>query len=214
MNQDNAQRIRKFWDKKILGWEADRYERQDLVAKPLQLRMKYARDWLSMLPENSRVVELGAGSCRLLENIVKNKPQRTYLGVDVSQAAIEKAKERARQANLPNAKFIVCSIQELHPPACDAVFSLGLLDWLSPAELKKIAQLSHGKIFLHSFSERHPFSVLQIVHRLYTFLYYGWRNGNYRPRYHSRDEIQKLFGDVEFAQLEGMGFAMFARSRS
>lgn len=215
MSKFSNDHIKQFWDQKILGWEADRYEKTDLASKPLQLRMENARRWLSAQDTSGTFLELGAGSCRLLGDVLGHYPNRKYIGVDVSQSAITEAQKRAQQLSVTaRCEFKVSTVADFEPGESSYVFSLGLLDWLSEEELKKMAQLSKGKKFLHSFSEKKPFSPLQIIHRLYTYLYYGWRNGNYCPRYHSRDEIQALFGEVDFVQLDGMGFAMFAQSRS
>ncbi len=214
MSKFSNEHIKSFWDQKILGWESDRYEKNDLAAKPLQLRMEYARRWLSSQEPRGTFLELGAGSCRLLGDVLSSYPERKYIGVDVSESAIAQAQIRAQQLSVTTrCELRVSSVADFWPEESTFVFSLGLLDWLRHDELEKLAQLSKGKKFLHSFSEKKIFSPLQILHRLYTFLYYGWRNGNYRPRYHSREEIRHLLGDVDFVQIEGMGFAMFAQSR-
>ena len=70
----------------------------------------------------------------------------------------------------------------------DIVFSLGLLDWLTPEEIKHIGAISGGAHFLHAISERRP-TLAQYLHRMYVYLAYAYKTGGYRPQYNKCEEI-------------------------
>ena len=56
-------------------------------------------------------------------------------------------------------------------------------------------------IFSHTFSEKNFFSVAQILHKLYVFLMYGYKNRHYLPKYHTADEVIQLLDSESDAKI-------------
>ena len=143
-----------FWNAKILGWEASRYggaASPDLVegvagrtSSSVRFRLDAAARLLAPHLAGRRVVELGCGSGLLAERLLA-LGAASYQGYDFSEAAIARAKQRAADSPRGEAmRFAVAAITDLPPQGDALVVSLGLVDWLAPAELD------------HLFSPRPP----------------------------------------------------------
>jgi SAM-dependent methyltransferase len=194
---------KEFWERKILEWEQGRYAPRggsgggllELVANrssaSLRYRIGITPELLSRHVAGKRVVELGCGSGLIAERLVADGAA-SYLGVDISDNAIASARARTRD---PRIRFEVADISRLAPLSADLVFSLGLLDWLTDAELARMFELSGTADFLHAISEKRN-ALSQLAHRLYVQLAYGHRTGAYRPRYYTCAEIGALANRV------------------
>lgn len=176
---------RKFWDGRILKWEASRYDRPESVASSsLRARQQLALSLLAPHLAGRRVVELGCGSGRLAEPIIAGGAT-SYQGFDLSPLAIDEAR---RRTSSPGIAFAQGSVADLPPQGDALLFSLGLLDWLSPEEIARILALGADGLWLHSLSELRA-SPQQLIHRSYSRLAY--RSG-YRPAYHRVSDIDAL----------------------
>lgn len=188
-----------FWNTKILGWEESRYARAAAAATPLEsiaanasssLRFRLHAAVLLLAPHlrGRRVVELGCGS-GLLAGPLMALGAAGYTGIDISPVAITRARERA--AAIPGTpgdiRFAVGSVVNLEPQGDALIFSLGLFDWLTDAEIAHILAVGAGGPYLHAVAERR-WSAQQLAHRLYVHLSYGRRSG-YAPRYYAVGEI-------------------------
>lgn len=185
-----------FWDKKILQWEADKYAlRTSLlinfdVNSSLKARMELARSILKNVAPGRTILELGCGSGLLAENCISYGAKK-YVGIDISNAAIQSAKIKLQNsAAFSKIEFIRGSTSEIPQMQADICFSLGLLDWLSLDEIEQLRKNVQCDFYFHTFSEKKKFSMQQIIHKLYVFLKYGHKNLAYVPRYHSADEIK------------------------
>jgi putative flippase GtrA/SAM-dependent methyltransferase len=189
---------RAFWDAKILGWEVSRYRGaagSDFVeglagraSSSLRFRVDAAARLLAPHLAGRRVVELGCGSGLLAERLLA-LGAASYQGYDFSQAAIAQAKRRAAESPRGEAmSFAVAAVADLPPQGDALVISLGLVDWLAPAELDHLFSLGRLGSCLHTFSERRR-SAAQLIHRAYVQFSYGRKNGGYTPRYHQLAEI-------------------------
>lgn len=186
-----------FWDAKILGWEDSRYgdaapgvvERiAGRISTSLRFRLEAAVTLLAPHLPGRRVVELGCGSGLLAERLMK-LGAAGYQGYDISDAAVT----RARQRQLgPAIRFDVAAVDALGPQGDALVFSLGLFDWLTPAEIAQVFAIGRHGHYFHAVAERRR-SIDQAIHRAYVHLSYGRRTG-YAPRYHSMSEIDGLLG--------------------
>ena len=190
-----------FWDAKILAWEASRY---DLGASPnfvegvagrvsssVRYRMDAAVRLLAPHLAGCRVVELGCGSGLLAEKLLA-LGAASYQGYDISSVAIARAKQRAAQSPRGDAMlFDVAALTDLPSQDNALVVSLGLIEWLTPAELDYLFAISSKGSLFHGLSERRR-SVTQLIHRGYVYLSYGWKTGGYVPRYHDVAEIAAI----------------------
>jgi SAM-dependent methyltransferase len=191
---------REFWEGKILAWEANRYgpaaaddpwlERlARRLSGSLRARLAITQELLTPHVAGKRVVELGCGSALLAEALV-TAGATSYTGYDIAASAIDHA--RRRIAGTPAASKIrleLADVGSLPRLQADIVFSLGLFDWLSPAEIDSVFAAGGDAHYLHAISEKRP-SLSQYLHRLYVYLSYGHRTGSYVPRYHSVREIE------------------------
>jgi SAM-dependent methyltransferase len=190
---------KQFWESKILAWEHGRYSKPD---RPMSL-LEWIADRSSMslryrivvTPEllrpflaNKRVVELGCGSGLLAGTLIEYGA-KGYLGVDIAEPAIEKARETYRGRD--QIEFVVSDIGSLPRISADLVVSLGLFDWLTDDEIADVFRKSGSADFLHAIAERRR-GVQQWLHRSYVQLAYGYRTMSYRPRYFTYDQIRRL----------------------
>ena len=190
---------RSFWEQKILVWERDRYGGGDRRAGVLEriasrsggslrFRLAYAGRFLSRHVAEKRVTELGCGSGLLAEDLIR-AGAASYRGLDIAANALARAEERVRAAGLADRiSFARADVAALPDLDTDFVFSLGLLDWLTPDEIDRLFAAGGKADFLHSIAERRR-SLKQWLHRGYVHLAYGHRTGGYVPRYHSVEEI-------------------------
>ena len=193
----------KFWDDRILDWEAARYEGRwpgalgpvEWLAAwrsgPTRLRQRLGLDLLAPYVAGRRVVEVGCGSGLLARGLI-GAGARSYLGLDHSRVAIEAARRRHLDSPAQGRiRFEVRPAQEL-PGDCDLVVSLGLLDWLTDGELETFWRRHGAADFLHTFSERRP-RPTQLLHRACRALHRLLRPRAVRPRFMALDEVLGTF---------------------
>jgi SAM-dependent methyltransferase len=190
-----------FWENKIIGWEDIRYQRSEenfnffesivnRTNKTLIFRLETA--FKSLLPyiKDKKVVELGCGSGFLSNEFIKMGAS-SYIGYDISEAAIKRAKEKSINTHKNKINFFANTITNLSTLDADYVFSLGLTDWLSDEELEHLFYITRNSHNLHSISENR-FSISQILHKLYVHLSYGRKSQSYVPRYYKTKKIEDL----------------------
>jgi len=183
-----------FWNKKILGWERKRYQTPELTSHMLYSssvynRMSLAQCLIGPVLKGKRVLEIGCGS-GLLANSILEAGASQYHGIDFAHSAIEKANNSISRKGI---SFAQVSLQELSVANnFDIILSLGVTDWLNLDELNKLAKLSKGKLFLHSFSQR-ELTFTQLFHQAYVYFNYGFKTKGYRPRYFDKKWIAEIF---------------------
>ena len=191
-----------FWNAKILGWEDSRYgtpaaaptllERLAAGASAsLRFRMQATLAQLTPHLPGRQVVEIGCGSGLLAERLLA-LGAADYAGFDISDTAIARARQRyAQSRHRPKMRFHQAAVAQLPPQGDALVFSLGLFDWLSAADIDHVFAIGREGAYLHSLSERRR-DWQQLVHRLYVHLSYGHRSDGYAPRYHTLPDIAAL----------------------
>jgi SAM-dependent methyltransferase len=190
---------KQFWESKILAWERGRYGKPDhpmgllewiadRSSMSLRYRVAVTPELLRPFLTNKRVVELGCGSGLLAGTFIEYGA-KSYLGVDIAEPAIEKARETYHGQD--QIEFAVSDITTLPQISADLVVSLGLLDWLTDEEIADVFLKSGSADFLHAIAERRR-GVQQWLHRSYVQLAYGYRTTSYRPRYFDYDQIKRL----------------------
>ena len=198
-----------FWNKKIIGWEKDRYIKRS--KNSVKERLDTALKILEKKCLNKNILEIGCGSGLLAEKLVE-AGAKSYRGYDFAHSAIVDANERCK--NEKKISFYNASVTEIENNIdYDIIFSLGLIDWLKPHEINSLVKLSDNKMWLHSFSEKR-LSFTQLVHKFYVIIYYGFKNGMYIPRYDKKDDIKKYFNNnnIFFLQNDKLSFGVIASS--
>jgi len=191
---------KQFWEDKLLTWEQGRYGKPvrplgplewiaNLSSMSLRYRVAIAPELLEPFLAGKRVVELGCGSGLLATKLIAYGAA-SYLGIDIAETAIRKARE-CHVGQDARIAFAVGGAADLQPLAADLVISLGLFDWLRDYEIANVFAKSGSADFLHAIAERRP-GIQQWLHRAYVQLAYGYRTESYRPRYFTCDHIAAL----------------------
>lgn len=186
-----------FWNAKILGWEDSRYGTagpsvvEDVagrISSSVRFRMVAAAALLKPHVQGRLVVELGCGSGLLAETLVA-AGAAGYRGFDISDSAVERARRRvATSAFTGRISFEARPVSALEPQGDALMLSLGLFDWLTPAEIDHIFEIGRQGSYLHAVAERRA-SLQQMIHRCYVYFAYGHRSGGYAPQYHTVAQI-------------------------
>lgn len=208
-----------FWDEKILTWEYRRYDRAGTFGKggAVAARLNEACRLLAPAVRGKTVLELGCGSGRLAETLLAAGASG-YVGWDLSPRAIAVARERLHASGLASrATLFTGSALYLDETKADLCVSLGFLDWLQPNEITDLFSRLESPLHLHSFSELRAGSIEQWLHRLYVFLSYGRKTGQYRPRYLGEKFVQELFRmgtprPIHFVRNRRMKFGVLAHN--
>ena len=154
-----------FWNQKILSWENHKYKNVPQwldVNKSVKRRLNLAVSVLRQMPQETSLLELGCGSGLLWERTI-SLPIKNYKAMDFSETAIKAFQNKIQNIKSGQNISLSCEdcLKNIYP--ADIVISLGLLDWLSIEEIKKIAKHYKDKWFLHSFSEKR-LSLSQTAH--------------------------------------------------
>lgn len=213
---------KEFWNKKILTWEAERYEAaapdslMERLAKRyggLTRRMENAQRILAAAAPGKRIVEFGCGSGVIAEELIE-AGAASYHGIDIADVAIEQAQARVKAKALDDKiSFATGDENTLSKVEADIIFSLGVLDWLTVDQVKQVLRASQDGDFLHSFSERQA-SLWVIIHKVYCYAKYAHETKNYAIRYDTEDEIRSFaepFTDrtLHFLRDRKMRFGVF-----
>jgi SAM-dependent methyltransferase len=87
-------------------------------------------------PATARILEIGCGEGHHLLSLANRWPGAVCLGLDVSAKAIHRARNRAKQAGLTNARFCEARLSEFEPDApFDFIVAHGFFSWV-PDEVK------------------------------------------------------------------------------
>jgi|TARA_B100001964_G_scaffold231938_1_gene287167 SAM-dependent methyltransferase len=194
---------KQFWEKKILKWEGSRYSNQDdssgifsffrkKTGSSLQYRMQATSEILSPYLPGKRVLDIGCGSGIFFRNFLQNMDVDHYVGVDLSENAISRAKNiSANKGYSDKTTFLAGNILNIDFPPFDIVVALGVLDWLKEDEIDLLFKKLLPCKFLFSISEKRM-SFERVLHSLYVNVSYGWKTGKYVPRYYRVEEITKI----------------------
>jgi SAM-dependent methyltransferase len=191
---------KQFWETKILEWEQGRYGTRtrnpgilewaaDRASASVRFRIAITPELLRPFLATQRVVELGCGSGLLARPLIE-AGAASYLGIDLADTAVRKARERYGERD-PRITFRVGAASDGPLLDADLVVSLGLLDWLTGPEIADLFRRSGAAHFLHAVAERRC-RPDQWIHRVYVQLAYGRRTADYRPRYMTCAQVKDL----------------------
>ena len=190
--------VRNFWESHILQWEHRKYSRCSGVDfnASVKFRRLFALECLGPYLKGRRILELGCGSGSLARTLL-DLGAKEYIGVDFAEAAIRQATQGQRCDPIlrERARFH-CDDAGTFAEASDIVFSLGLLDWVDPHTLRKLAERHRDSLVLHSFSAAGP--GLQFwLHKAFSQLTYR-RKGGVLPQYRQPAEVLEVFHDPKY----------------
>ncbi len=201
-----------FWDEKIIPWENARYFRKTAnlpwlekfasrASSSLKYRQSLAAEILKSYAHDKTILEAGCGSGSILRALAHTQA-RKLIGIDFSKVAIENALRPSDRFNFQKKiEFLTGDITKITLPNFDIFVALGLLDWLSPGEIRQLLTQIKGKMFLISFSEKR-FSFQQFLHKLYVWISYGRKNNGYQPQYYSLEKITLLLKQHGFEKIK------------
>ena len=189
-----------FWEQKILSWENGRYNLEpdsrnttfetfaNKGSGSLRFRIHKTGEMLSEFVEGKNVVELGCGR-GLLTRALMDAGARSYLGIDIAEAAIFTARDVHQDLiKTGTVDFVQGKVDELPKQPADIIFSLGLLDWLTDAELQSMFAWRPDANHFHAIAEKR-FSLTQLIHKMYVYVAYGHRTKGYVPRYYTIEDM-------------------------
>ena len=168
--------IRKYWNNWILEWEKISYEGrrpQGIVERlasrfrSVKQRMDNALTILSPLVRGRTILDLGCGS-GIFDRFLIHAGAVDVWGIDFSNSAIERAKERAAELKINDKCHYECAaITEANFPRTDITVALGLLDYLAPNEVIAVFRKTESQYYLMSFLQR-KLSISMVLHSFYT----------------------------------------------
>ncbi len=102
-------------------------------------------------PSACRVLELGCGAGGNLLPMAVALPGSTFLGIDTSRRAIERARAVAERLGLANARFEERSIEDHEPPpeSLDYVIAHGVYSWVPPAVRERVLAICAAGLSEH-----------------------------------------------------------------
>ena len=175
--------VKAYWDKRIGEWDDSSYDRDEghgLMGKlrsSVNARMRLALTLIAPHVEGKSVLDLGCGGGRVAVECVKTLGAAKAHGIDISPAAIEKAKATAERAGVSDrVTFEVGTVERDEFPPADITLGLGLLTALE------------GRRIVLSYSEQDG-SLAEIIHRFYLIYPLRWFGGEVMARHHRRDTI-------------------------
>lgn len=167
-------------------------------------------------PERCRVLELACGEGANLLPLAEAFPDSTYLGVDLSQAAIIRAVALTERSNLTNLEFRREDVTQFPEDAgeFDYIIAHGLYSWVPPHVRESILQLCARHLA--------PQGVVYISYNAYPG---GYMRQMFRSmmHFHSREaatpeeEVRESRALLQFLQAtvpEKMGFAEYFRGEA
>lgn len=192
---------RNYWESKILRWEKARYGAVSCLRPgswTLRRRMSASAELIATgLPPALRVLELGCGSGLLAEKIESRCS--SYLGIDLAEAAIARARARLPAGKM---QFRRADVLEDELPASDLTIFLGVVDWLDDAELKLLFRRLRCRYLLFSFTEAKNWRGAGI-YSLYRYFHdrkHG--RGSYSARSFDRAELDRWLAPMRALRVE------------
>ena len=163
-------------EEKILEWETSAYEgkAESILEKivthfrdPIRKRLNVTVNVLKNLVKDKVVLDLGCGTGIFCIEMTKYGSKR-LIGIDISSAAIRKAKEKIQLKGLVDKiEFLCIDVRRDNElPKADIAVGLGFIDFLNRNELRELLNKMNVRYFWFSFPEKKT-SLINILHNLY-----------------------------------------------
>jgi methylase of polypeptide subunit release factors len=171
---------REYWQDRIIDWEKACYDQKaeslpliERVANLFRRAVRYRRQlgyrMLASQPRE-RVLELGCGSGAFALALLTENAARTMVAVDISTAAIDAARLKAREAGVADrVQFIASDLENLDFAALgqfDYVIGLGLTPYLTDKEVERVFKTLGEAPFLFDF-HRKGLNYINVAHAVF-----------------------------------------------
>ena len=199
-----------FWERHIALWSDSAYHKTkrlpliERAAQPfrkhLPLRQRLAVDIVSN-SDAASVLELGCGTGDFAVELVRrSQTLGNYLGIDIADSAVKRAREHvlAAAGSRVKAEVRAAAVEDLDPtslPFFDFIVVLGLLPYLTDEGLERLSAIGRGKKYVVDYHPREA-SFFNAVHAAY-------RTAKGYPFY-------RMFSDAEAKELMSrLGFGPY-----
>ncbi len=200
-------KIEKYWNEKIIEWEDSMIGRRNVpfiekiasfFRKPLKYRSEMCCSLIKPFVKGKRILELGCGSGYFALHVTSESLPDSYIGLDFSERAINRAnilvEERFGRNNI--FKFEVSDITRGDLQEADITIGLGLLDYLRKDEIANLFERLNSRLFLFTYSEKK-----MSLYRLFHIIYLRTQNCPKHFYFKKKDILEccrKKFPDVYF----------------
>lgn len=215
--------VREYWDKKIRIWSETSYEKTpqaglsnkffSKVRSSVDARMHTALEVFQPYVEGKTILDLGCGVGLLGFALIEMGCER-YVGIDISQVAVDEAAAMARGKSLGGKmEFRCANLLSLESfPEADITVGLGMLDWFNLDDVERIIEKLRGRKIVLTFSEQDN-SLSEIIHRFYLVKRLQWQNKGVYAYHFRRVEIDTLlarqgFENVKYIKNRQMRFGV------
>lgn len=100
--------------------------------------------WSKVIPNDfSSILEIGSNYGNRLFSKAQSNPNKSFVGLDINQTAVEIGNKKARLDNLFNLKFFQCDVSKIDYKSgihgqFDVVYSWATLIYIHPLKIKKV----------------------------------------------------------------------------
>jgi len=216
--------IKDYWNRKIKIWVDTSYNREkktsgilnrffQIVRKSIDERLQAALQILEPYIKGESVLDLGCGNGNLGFALME-RGSAQYIGLDISEVAIEECNRKAASLGLNDRMTFICSgvLEDSSLPEAHITTGLGLLDWLHPHDVERVINRVKNRRFLFSYSEQDN-SFSEIIHRFYLVKRLQWMNRGVYAYHFKRQLIEDILKknsikNVTFVKNKGMRFGV------
>lgn len=215
--------VKKYWDDKIKIWSETSYEKNkkssfitsifSKLRKSIDARKETAVNVLEPYIKDKSILDIGCGVGVLGIDLL-SKGCAKYIGLDISEIAVEEGRRRAEVAGLSDKMEFICSrLQDIEEfPNADITVALGLLDWITLSEVEGLIKKLKGRKILLTFSEQDN-SLNEIIHRFYLVKRLQWKNKGVYAHHFYRSDVDAIlkrngFENIKYIKNNAMRFGV------
>jgi len=196
---------REYWDRKIIEWENSMSQKEEvpfierlasLFRRALKHRAEISLNILNDFIKDKSVLEIGCGSGYFAQKLIEQCKIKHITGIDISRYAVERARKISAERQLTDkCAFIEGDVNSVTLPETDVTIGLGVLDYLSPEDIKSLFKNMKSPFFLFTFAEK-KVSLSRYFHICYMF-----SQGCSKHYYYTKNDISG-FIDKKFCKVQ------------